>query len=147
MGAVEGTATAEGAATERVEAVIGVSVFATSGVTQRDLTAGPDGGLWFTVPDDNQVGRITAQGNVTLFAIPTVSSTPSGITAGPDGNLWFVETASDKLARIPPLARLPSLRCQPGQVPLGSQWDPTTPSGSQDRARAPSCAIACPNPI
>ena len=66
-----------------------------------DITAGPDGALWFTgIP--GEIGRITTAGAVTEFAVPLVpppagspagtASTPAtlvGITAGPDGALWF----------------------------------------------------------
>ena len=66
-----------------------------------EITAGPDGALWFTgVPGD--VGRITTAGGVTEFPVPEVpppagspagtASTPatlSAITTGPDGALWF----------------------------------------------------------
>jgi streptogramin lyase len=59
------------------------------------ITAGPDGNLWFTVSSDPagpKIGRITPEGAITQFAIPTVPADPSKITTGPDGNLWFTET-------------------------------------------------------
>ena len=52
-----------------------------------EITAGPDGNLWFTEFSGNQIGRITTAGIITEFAIPTPASVPVGITAGPDGNL------------------------------------------------------------
>ena len=64
------------------------------------ITAGPDGALWFTEADANQIGRITTSGTVTEFAIPTPGSQPTAITAGPDGALWFIENAADKIGRI-----------------------------------------------
>ena len=54
------------------------------------ITAGPDGNLWFTERGANQIGRITPDGEVTEFAVPTAYG-GWGITAGPDGNLWFTE--------------------------------------------------------
>src|SRR5262249_10210608 len=54
----------------------------------------PDGNLWFTEPDANQIGRITPAGQITLFTVPTAGSQPTGIVAGPNGNIWFTEAAS-----------------------------------------------------
>jgi virginiamycin B lyase len=66
-----------------------------------DITAGPDGALWFTENAGNQIGRITTAGVITdEFPIPTTNSQPLGITAGPDGALWFTEGAASKIGRI-----------------------------------------------
>src|SRR5262249_45017203 len=43
------------------------------------IQAGPDGNLWFTEPDANQIGRITPTGQITLFTVPTPGSQPTGI--------------------------------------------------------------------
>jgi streptogramin lyase len=65
-----------------------------------EITAGPDGNLWFVESFGNQIGRISPSGTITEFAIPTASSQPEGITAGPDGNLWFTERGGDQIGRI-----------------------------------------------
>jgi virginiamycin B lyase len=55
-----------------------------------EITAGPDGALWF-LNGDNLIGRISTQATINLFSLsPGVSAT--GITAGPDGALWFGQT-------------------------------------------------------
>jgi virginiamycin B lyase len=69
------------------------------------IAAGPDGNLWFTVQTTVSapyVGRMTLEGVVTVFAIPTAPSGPLQITAGPDGNLWFTEsfTNSNRIGRV-----------------------------------------------
>ncbi len=64
------------------------------------ITGGPDGALWFTELDANQIGRITTAGAITEFPIPTPGSEPRGITAGPDGALWFTESNVSKIGRI-----------------------------------------------
>ncbi len=61
-----------------------------------DITAGPDGNLWFT-EGSFSIGRITTDGTITEFFLPTASNI-SGITVGPDGNLWF--TAFNEIGRI-----------------------------------------------
>jgi virginiamycin B lyase len=72
-----------------------------------DITAGPDGALWFTYPKSTpplsggQIGRITTSGAKTFFTIPWVSD-PESITAGPDGNLWFADHVASALGRVTP---------------------------------------------
>jgi virginiamycin B lyase len=58
--------------------------------------------VWFTEYSGNQVGRITPNGAITEFPVPTDASAPAGIAAGPDGNVWFVELYGDKVGRIAP---------------------------------------------
>ena len=67
-----------------------------------DITAGPDGNLWFTefTNGAGAIGRITPSGRFTVFPFPTASAGVSGITAGPDGNLWFTEENASKIGRI-----------------------------------------------
>jgi hypothetical protein len=67
------------------------------------ITAGPDGNLWFTEPGANQIGRITPDGEVTEFAVPTTAAGPAnGILTGPDGNIWFTEEGGNNLGEINP---------------------------------------------
>jgi len=65
-----------------------------------NITAGPDGALWFTELDANRIGRITTAGTITEYPIPTANAGPHGITAGPDNALWFTETNVSKIGRI-----------------------------------------------
>lgn len=59
------------------------------------ITRGPDGALWFTLPNSPGVGRITTTGVVTVYPSSTPSCTadpffgPTVITTGSDGALWF----------------------------------------------------------
>jgi streptogramin lyase len=83
-----------------------------------DITAGPDGNLWFAEVN-NGIGRITPTGNFTEFSIPGVNG-PSGITAGPDGNLWFTEFDGNKIGRITPTGTLTEYAIPtPGGAPVG----------------------------
>ncbi len=78
-----------------------------------DITAGPDGNLWFDVDQiagasvmpDGYVGRITPTGIVTLFEVPG-GGQPEGIQVGGDGNLWSRIAASEA-----------SSGCLPGYTP------------------------------
>ena len=77
-----------------------------------DITAGPDGNLWFTeiMTDQNgsvqagKIGRITSTGTVSEFSLPTGNTFATDIITGPDGNLWFTE--GDKIARMTPLGKI-----------------------------------------
>jgi streptogramin lyase len=64
------------------------------------IAAGPDGNLWFTEPDSNEIGRITPAGQITLYPVPTAGSLPTGIAAGSNGNVWFTEGASRHIGEI-----------------------------------------------
>jgi streptogramin lyase len=65
-----------------------------------EIVAGPDGNIWFTEWHANRIGRITTDGLISEFMVPTPDSGPRGITAGPDGNIWFTEYYGSKIGRI-----------------------------------------------
>src|SRR5450755_2635061 len=65
-----------------------------------DITAGPDGALWFTEKNGNNIGRISTGGVVTEYPVPTPDSELFAITPGPDGALWFTEYQAGKIGRI-----------------------------------------------
>jgi virginiamycin B lyase len=64
------------------------------------ITAGPDGALWFTESSANKIGRITTDGVIIEFELPTVNSIPTDIAVGPDGALWFTQWGGSKIGRI-----------------------------------------------
>jgi uncharacterized repeat protein (TIGR01451 family) len=70
------------------------------------LAAGPDGNVWFTEQTGNKIGRLTPQGTVTEFAVPTENAGPGELTGGPDGNVWFTEVMADKIGRITPAGQI-----------------------------------------
>jgi streptogramin lyase len=78
------------------------------------MTVGPDGNLWFT--DSGKIARITAQGVITEFTVPTQPTAVPlpGIAGGPDGNLWFI--AGTKLGRISPQGRFVGAVAMPSRV-------------------------------
>ena len=44
-------------------------------------------------PDGNRVGRITMNGDITEFPIPSQAGSPINIAVGPDRNIWFTKGA------------------------------------------------------
>ena len=62
------------------------------------ITAGPDGALWFT-ESTNKIGRIDTSGKVSEYG--NISDDGAGdITQGSDGALWFLESNSNMVGRI-----------------------------------------------
>jgi len=64
------------------------------------IAAGPDGNMWFTEANANNIARITPAGVVTEFAVPTANAGLWGIISGSDGRLWFTETSSSKIGAV-----------------------------------------------
>jgi streptogramin lyase len=86
----------------------GVNIRPNSGLDA--ITAGPDGALWFMEDGNhiaNQVGRITTDGSVSEYAIPTYDHSGQSITAGTDGNIWFTESNPGKIGMVDLSAALP----------------------------------------
>jgi len=73
-----------------------------AGAGLRDITAGPDGSLWFTETNSSRVAAITPDLlTVTEFSAGiTPGSQPFGIATGLDGAVWFTEFSANKIGRI-----------------------------------------------
>lgn len=74
-----------------------------TGLSQPEaITSGPDGALYFTESNVNQIGRITTTGVVTNEFPLTLSSEadPRKITRGPDGNVWFTAQNGNSVDRM-----------------------------------------------
>ena len=76
------------------------TVFTSTTAAATALTNGPDGNIWFTDFVFSRVGRITLDGTITEFNLPTAGAGPSGIVAGRDGMLYFAEFNGNQLGRV-----------------------------------------------
>jgi virginiamycin B lyase len=56
--------------------------------------------IWYTGKATGTVGRITPDGKVQTFQLPTVGSVPIYIKAGPDRNMWVTELVGNVIARV-----------------------------------------------
>ncbi len=56
--------------------------------------------IWFTGKATGTVGRITPDGKIQNFALPTVGSVPIYIRRGPDKNMWVTELVGNTIARV-----------------------------------------------
>ncbi|HEV8414592.1 MAG TPA: CHAP domain-containing protein [Bryobacteraceae bacterium] len=91
-----------------------------------DITAGPDGALWFAETGATRgIGHITTNG--VLNSYPN-SGANGGITVGPDGALWFTEWfggfSNDRIGRLSTMGALieypvPSLNAFPLTITVG----------------------------
>ena len=61
---------------------------------------GSDKNLWFSEHLGNRMARITPQGELTEFDIPTPDSQPRAISLGSDGAIWFGEFKAGKIGRV-----------------------------------------------
>jgi streptogramin lyase len=93
------------------------------------LIAGPDGNLWFSEGSAQKIGRITAQGIITEFPVPSlVFPGALDLTAGPDGNVWF--TDSDVVGRITPSGDITEFPVPVDQPGPGLRGITTGPDGN-----------------
>jgi sugar lactone lactonase YvrE len=66
------------------------------------ITAGPDGNLWFV--EGRQIAEINPASHATTeYRLPYGDLTSGAITLGPDGNLWFGEADVDTIGDINPV--------------------------------------------
>src|SRR6202008_1323511 len=106
------------------------------------ITAGPDGALWCTLNQADAIVRITADGGITNFPLPTAGAAQGGIAAGPEA-VWVAEIGAGKVARLFPDGRteefpLPDRSSRPHAVaatPDGGCW--ADPVGRRLRRPAP----------
>src|SRR5579883_403985 len=116
------------------------------------ITAGPDGNLWFTEKVGNRIGRITPQGQISEFPLPTSNSFPAEIVSGPDGNLWFTESSSNQIGRITPQGQIsefplmttPSLADGLAKGPDGALWFTDSATGNIGRVTPGGTATEFP---
>jgi virginiamycin B lyase len=66
--------------------------------TVGEMTSGPDGNLW--INQGSKLSRLTTQGNLAPFPLPTPNDAAGGIAVGSDGNLWFTEIDASKVGRM-----------------------------------------------
>ena len=54
--------------------------------------------MWFLEQDGNQIGRITPDGTITEYPIPTAKARPN-VVVGADGSLWFTEFRANEVGQ------------------------------------------------
>jgi streptogramin lyase len=110
---------------------------------------GSDGNLWVSSGYDTnpQIDRITADGVITRFAMPSqVTTMPYDLVDGPDGNVWFVSNGVQALIGKISSAGVVTTYQTPANLTVGSiTASPTNNSLWFTAAAYPD--VLAPNPI
>jgi virginiamycin B lyase len=61
-----------------------------------DLATGPDGAMWFSAGNTNEIGRIRPDGSVSELSAPS----PGFLADGPGGALWFASGTGNAIGRV-----------------------------------------------
>jgi virginiamycin B lyase len=85
-----GRITTAGAVTEFPASTLGPAL---------NITAGPDGALWFT-EYNAAIGRISTSGTIAEFPTPAQLTGDEGIAPGSDGAVWFAGLGGNAIGRI-----------------------------------------------
>jgi streptogramin lyase len=64
------------------------------------IAAAPDGSLWFAESGTNKIARITVNGAITEYNVPTADSHPYGVAIAADGSVWFTEEYGAKIGHL-----------------------------------------------
>ena len=64
------------------------------------IAAAPDGGIWFTAPGRNQIGRVTAAGDITIVDLTVPDARAAMLTVDADGRPWVALNAAGALAHV-----------------------------------------------
>lgn len=103
------------------QAAVTVFPVPTSAAGLGRITTAPDGSMWFLEQDANKVGRITASGQITEYALPAVDSSvdgpAKGLDVGADGTVWVTTDYGDSVTRLAPSGQLLSSRPFPPDDP------------------------------
>lgn len=89
----------------------------TKGAHAGGIKVGPDGALWFSESGANQIGRITVDGEISEYPVPTkfgIINEKGYVALGPDGAVWFNEDQAKKLGRIAPDGSMTEFEMPPG---------------------------------
>ncbi|HEY0312303.1 MAG TPA: hypothetical protein VGC56_07375 [Allosphingosinicella sp.] len=64
------------------------------------LTVASDGALWFTGKLTNTVGRVSPDGQVEHFLLPTIGAVPIYVAPDAEGAIWCTELGGSRIARV-----------------------------------------------
>lgn len=92
------------------------------------ITVGLDGALWFTEQKGNRIGRISLNGEIDGFHVPTLDAGVMCIVSDKQGALWFTEWGSNHIGRITTDGEIteyaiPTTNAEPHGIVLGPDGD------------------------
>ena len=81
-----------------------------------DITAGPDGNVWFSEGAVGQIAFITPSGRIKEILFSS-SGAAAGIVTGSDGNIWFTDLIGNSIWRLElSTQRLDQLPCANAEI-------------------------------
>src|SRR5471032_3355513 len=74
---------------------------ATEGGRPQAIAPGPDGNMWVTEVIKHKILRVSPDGKITEFPVPSKTvGVLQGIAAGADGNVWFTSREENSIRRM-----------------------------------------------
>ncbi|MFL5991841.1 MAG: hypothetical protein ACJ73W_07615, partial [Rubrobacteraceae bacterium] len=77
-----------------------VTEFPLTDVGPQDITAAPDGSIWFTQTTKGNIAQIDPYSGVITEGKVVRKSEPFGITVAPDGDPWYTMFEANKIATL-----------------------------------------------
>jgi len=101
------------------------------------IAPGPDGNMWVTEVLKHKILRVSPDGTITEFPVPSKSTVGvlQGIAGGSDGNVWFTSREENMIRRLSPAGEfngefaIPSKSLDPKSLTPGS-WPRVIVPGS-----------------
>jgi len=64
------------------------------------VAATPDGAIWATLQNGNQLLHLAADGTGTTFDLPHGGAVPTDVAVGSDGSVWFLQFRANRIGRF-----------------------------------------------
>jgi len=64
------------------------------------VAVAPDGTIWATLQNGNQLLQLAADGTSRTFDLPRGGAVPTDIAVGPDGSVWFLQFRANRIGRF-----------------------------------------------
>jgi virginiamycin B lyase len=61
---------------------------------------GPDGAIWFVLAEGNAIARVTPDGAMREFPLPTPNASPRGIVVARGNEIWFTQNIVNRIGRM-----------------------------------------------
>lgn len=87
------------------------------------ITVGPDGNLWYTVENAEEIGKMTPSGTGNRYSLPS-GSKPNGLAVGADGELWFSDNGTNRIGKITTAGSVTEYALPAGSDPWGMAAGP-----------------------
>ena len=91
-----------------------------AGMGSRDVTAAPDGSIWFCGQRNGMLGRLDPRDGTYKLINLGPGAAPHGVVVGPDGAPWITEGGQNAIARVDPADHAVKLFKLPASQPYAN---------------------------